>query len=42
MSKVTPAPSYRLYTRWNVELATLLGSPIAGALLLRKDTVTST
>jgi len=30
-------PSYRLYTRWNVELATLLGGPIAGALLLRRN-----
>lgn len=30
-------PDYRLYSRWQVELATVLGSPIAGALLLRAN-----
>jgi hypothetical protein len=32
-----PGPVYRLYSRWHVELATFLGSPIAGALLIRAN-----
>jgi len=28
---------YRLYRRWNLELATLLGSPVGAALLLRRN-----
>ena len=32
-----PGPGYRLYTRWNIELATLLGSPVGAALLLRRN-----
>jgi len=32
-----PAPAYRLYTRWHVELATLLATAIGGALLLRAN-----
>jgi hypothetical protein len=32
-----PAPSYRLHSRRHVELAAFLGTPIAGALLLRKN-----